>query len=468
MRELLRKNPRYFLYLTLAALLFRLYFALYLPVVAGDSYVYANLAKTLLNHHVYGLTGDQGAYSASLIRLPGYPFFLAAVFKFFGQDNWPAVMVVHAFVDTITCLLIAAIARRVISEKAANIAFLLAAFCPFTVNYAGTGLTETLTFFFTALAMLFAVTGLDEKRMIPWVGCGVSLAAAILLRPDAGWLLGAIGLTMLIRMWVIPGERRLLFRSGLIVLLIALSPLVPWTVRNWKVFHVFQPLVNPHAVDPNEWEPENFGRWVSTWLVDYSSMEDFAFKISGETVSMNDIPERAFSDAQEKAEVAKLIQQYNDQMDVTREMDAEFGRIANRHIREHPIRYYFVTPFLRLTCMWLRPRTEMLPFDTHWWEFSEDLHDSLWSVGLMVLNFAFIAIAMIGIFRGPPMRYITLFLLYLVIRSVFLMYMGAAEQRYTLEAFPCLWILGARYLASVQWKRKAVPMQDSAASVASS
>jgi len=156
MRELLRKNPRYFLYLTLGALLFRLYFALYLPVVSGDSYVYANLAKTLLTHHVYGLTGDNGAYSASLIRLPGYPYFLALVFKIFGNDNWPAVMVIHAFIDTITCLLIAAIARRAVNDRAAKIAFVLAAFCPFTVNYAGTRLTETLTFFFTALALLFA------------------------------------------------------------------------------------------------------------------------------------------------------------------------------------------------------------------------------------------------------------------------------------------------------------------------
>jgi 4-amino-4-deoxy-L-arabinose transferase-like glycosyltransferase len=466
MRELLRKNPRYFLYLTLAALLFRLYFVLFLPVVSGDSYVYANLAKTLLTHHVYGLSGDNGAYSASLIRLPGYPYFLALVFKLFGMDNWPAVMVIHAFIDTITCLLIAAIARRVINERAAKIAFVLAAFCPFTVNYAGTGLTETLTFFFTALALLFAVMGFEERKTTSWIGCGVALAAAILLRPDAGWLLGAIGLTMMIRMWVIPGERVFLFRAGVVVLLVALSPLVPWTIRNWRVFHVFQPLVNPHAVDPNEWEPENFGRWIGTWLIDYSSMEDFAFKVSGETVSMNDIPERAFSDAQEKAEVAKLIDEYNDQTDITHAMDEEFGRIADRHIREHPIRYYFVTPFLRLSCMWLRPRTEMLPFDTHWWAFEDDPHDSLWSIGLGLLNLAFIVIAMIGIFKGPPMRYIMLFLLYLLIRSVFLMYMGAAEQRYTLEGFPCLWILGARYLAGFRWKRKATALQSTAVATA--
>ncbi len=453
MRELLRKNPRFFLYLTLAALLFRLYFALYIPAMgAGDTYVYANFADTLLKHHVYGLTGDHGNFAPMMIRLPGYPFFLAVLFWLFGHFNWSAVMAVQAYLDTATCFLIAAIARRIIGDRAAKIAFLLAAFCPFTANYAGAVLTETPTFFCTALAFLLAVIAFDEKRLWPMVGCGLSLAYAILLRPDTGWLLGSIGIFMLIRMWVIPGERKFLFRAGVVLLAVSLSPLVPWTIRNWRVFHVFQPLVNPHALDPNEWEPEGIGRWMGTWIIDYSSLEDFAFRVSGESLSMNDIPDRAFSDAAEKAEVAKLIDEYNEQVDVTRPMDAEFGRIADRIVREHPIRVYVGVPLLRLVAIWLRPRTEMLPLDTHWWRYNVDPHDSLWSIGLMLVNFGYIAIAMVGVFRGPPIRYLGMFILYLLVRSFFLWYMGAAEQRYTLEGFPCLWILGARYLAG--WRSK--------------
>jgi multisubunit Na+/H+ antiporter MnhB subunit len=72
---------------------------------------------------------------------------------------------------------------------------------------------------------------------------GVFLALAILLRPDGGFLLITIGIAMMIRMWVIPGERRFLLKGGVVLLLVSLSPLVPWAIRNWKVFHVFQPLV---------------------------------------------------------------------------------------------------------------------------------------------------------------------------------------------------------------------------------
>ena len=448
MRELLRKNPRFFFYLALGALLYRLYFALYLPCLsAGDTYVYANLARTLLDHHVYGLTGDNANYAVSLIRLPGYPYFLAVIFRLFGQNNWTAVMVVQAFLDTVTCFFIAAIARRVINDRAAKIAFVLAAFCPFTVNYAGTVLTETGTFFCTSLAFLLAIISFDEKRLAPMAWAGAAMAYAILLRPDSGWLLGSFGIFMLLRMWVIPGERKFLFRAGVVLLAVSLAPLVPWTIRNWRVFHVFQPLVNPHALDPGEQEPLGFDRWVGTWVIDYSDLEDFAFKVSGEPLSMNDLPAHAFYDAQERAEIAKIIDQYNEQVDVTKEMDVEFGRIADRHIREHRIRVYVVVPFLRLTSIWLRPRTEMLPLDTHWWRFSDDPHDSLWGIGLGLLNLGFIVIALMGIFSGPPIRYIGIFVLYLIVRTFFLWYMGAAEDRYTLEAFPCLWILGARYLA---------------------
>lgn len=448
MRELLRKNPRFFLSVGLAALLFRLYFAVYLPCMAAfDTYVYANLAKTLLNHHVYGLTGDNGFFYASLIRLPGYPYFLALVFRLFGQDNWHAVMVLQAFVDTGTCFVIAAIARKVIDDRAAKIAFVLAAICPFTANYAGTVLTETLTIFCTAVALLCAVIAFEEKRLGAIVGCGVAVAYAILLRPDSGWLLGAIGLFMLLRMWVIPGERKFLFRAGVVVLAVSLAPLVPWTIRNWRVFHVFQPLVNPAALDPGETEPAGFDRWMGTWIIDYSNLEDFAFHVSGEPVKFEDIPERAFSDAQEKAEVAKLIARYNDQLDVPPDVDVEFGRIADRHLREHPIRQYVVVPALKVISIWLRPRTEMLPIDTHWWRFSADPHDSSWAVFLMLVNFAYVAIALVGVLRGPPIKYVGLFVMYLIVRTTLLWYMGAAEDRYTLEGFPCLCILGGRYLA---------------------
>ena len=82
-----------------------------------------------------------------------------------------------------TCFLIADMARRLVSERAAKVAFLLAAVCPFLASYAAAALTETLEIFFTALAIDCAIAGLqklDEKRLRPWLGCGLAIGAAIL------------------------------------------------------------------------------------------------------------------------------------------------------------------------------------------------------------------------------------------------------------------------------------------------
>lgn len=447
MRELLVSNRKFFLILALSAIVLRLYFVLRMPLVVGDALVYADLAKNLLNHHVYGMSSEFGP-QPSLIRLPGYPLFLAAIFKVFGQDHWRAVMLVQAAIDVGSCFVIAEAARRMVNARAAKLAFALAALCPFTANYVATGLTETVSIFLISLAVLFTVIGLEEGKAWAWVGCGITLALAIQVRPDGGWLLGAIGLTILLRMWTIPAQRRSLFRAGVIILAISLAPLVLWTIRNWRVFHIFQPLVTVHAAEPGEFEPGNWAMWTYAWIADYSSMEDVVFKVSGEPLDINDFPERAFSDAAEKQKVADLLAAYNAEGNtMTPAIDAEFGKLAQRQMHEHPIRYFVVMPIVRLVDMWLRPRTEMLPLDTHWWRFSEDPHDSSWSIALLLLNLAYLYMALRGVLSGPPMRGIAVLLLYLLIRSAFLLVLGVAENRYTLEGFPCLFILGARYLA---------------------
>ena len=96
--------------------------------------------------------------------------------------------------DVLTCFLVADIARRLFCERAARSAFLLAAFCPFLINYVATPLTECLEIFFIAAAIDCAVIALEARRLRWWALCGVACAGAILLRPDGGLILGCIGL----------------------------------------------------------------------------------------------------------------------------------------------------------------------------------------------------------------------------------------------------------------------------------
>ena len=154
-RELLRQHRRFFFLATLAALALRLLFFFLFPAVTSDSLLYGDIAKNWLQHGIYGIT-DAGKIIPTAIRLPGYPVLLAALFAIFGVDHYRPVLLLQILVDLGTCFLIADMARRVLSPRAAKAAFLLAALCPFFANYAAAALTETLEIFFTTLALEMA------------------------------------------------------------------------------------------------------------------------------------------------------------------------------------------------------------------------------------------------------------------------------------------------------------------------
>ncbi|MFZ0899810.1 MAG: glycosyltransferase family 39 protein, partial [Candidatus Sulfotelmatobacter sp.] len=151
MLQLLRKDARFFLAGTLVAVALRLVFVIHFPGIVDDSRLYADIAMNWLQYGVYGIT-DSGQVIPTLSRLPGYPAFLAAIFAVFGWSNFRVVLLTQVSFDLGTCCLVADLARRMFSERAAKAAFMLAAVCPFLANYSAAVLTETLEIFFTVLA----------------------------------------------------------------------------------------------------------------------------------------------------------------------------------------------------------------------------------------------------------------------------------------------------------------------------
>src|SRR5258708_8584311 len=101
MREILnlvKCHKRFFLVVSLAGLALRLCFVFAFPHVAGDAFVYGDIAKTWLSHGIYGLTSATGPVP-TLIRMPGYPGFLAAVFSVFRTQHYTPVLIIQAFSD---------------------------------------------------------------------------------------------------------------------------------------------------------------------------------------------------------------------------------------------------------------------------------------------------------------------------------------------------------------------------------
>src|SRR4051794_4673965 len=296
-RELVRRSLRFFLLLSAAALLLRLLFIFRFPGVVTDSFVYGDIAKNWLQHGIYGLSGPD-EISPTYIRLPGYPAFLAMIFAIFGMEHYRAVLIVQLFVDIGTCLLCSDIALRLFGSRSARVAFALAALCPFLANYSAAALTETLEVFFTVLALDLAMRAMQQSQLRWWAGCGLACGAAILLRPDGALLLIAVvvfaaGKAIFRQRSVQQSRLRLSFAPMLIVA-VAITPLGPWTLRNWQTFHRFQPLAPRYANETGEFVPAGFNRWVKTWIVDYASVEEIYWAVPGSPIEAEKLPARAF------------------------------------------------------------------------------------------------------------------------------------------------------------------------------
>jgi len=438
----------------LAGIALRLFFVVYFPAVTDDSRVYADFATNWMEHGIYALT-QSGEIVPSDTRLPGYPAFLAAIFALFGRANFRAVMLAQALVDVGTCFVVADLARRTVSDKAARISFVLAALCPFLANYAAAVLTETLEVFFTVLALDCAVAGLRDLNQGRvhwklWAGSGVSIAACILLRPDGGIVLVAVCLCLTFLGWKRWREHSTLaplMKAAVLSGVLALAPLAPWTLRNFRTLHHFQPLAPRYATEQDETAPRGFNRWAATWIVDYVSVEEIYWNVPGDKIDPDKLPSRAIDSAAQRDATLALIADYNESHDLTPELDARFGELGAQRIRERPLRYYVVLPALRVADMWLRPRTELLPSDPRWWEFNDDPKGSIIAVGAGLLNLAYIGVALLAIIRRfSSVRFAGLLVAFVVLRSAFLGSIENPEPRYTLECYPVV-----IFFASLLW-----------------
>ena len=469
MLELWRKNARLLLVAALAGFALRLVFVFHFPAVVDDSRLYADIAENWLQHGVYGIT-NSGEVVPTLSRLPGYPAFLAGVFAIFGWSNFRAVLLIQVLIDLGTCFLIADIARRMICDRAAKAAFVLAALCPFLANYAAAALTETLEIFFSALTLDLAVRGIASlrdhassmRRSVIWLGSGLSAGACILLRPDGGILFAAIGAYLVLSLLRHGLERRsptlpetksrsdqqvvAILSAAIFLTVGAFGPLVPWTLRNLRTLRKFQPLAPRYANDSDELVMAGFNRWTKTWIADYTSVQEVYWKVPGDTIDITRLPSRAFDSPQQREETQQLFADYNQDHEMTPELDSRFAALAAARIHSAPLRYYLWLPALRISDMWLRPRTEMLPSDPRWWEFDDDAAWLTVSILFGVVNLVYIGMASLGLLRSHQLFGAGLFILFVLLRSLFLGILENPEPRYTLECYPVIIVAASAFL----------------------
>ncbi|HKP11961.1 MAG TPA: hypothetical protein VJZ91_07605 [Blastocatellia bacterium] len=337
------------LLLTLMALGFRLFIALKLPTdEPDDGRLYARIANNVLDRHVYSIATEE-PFEPTYIRLPGYPLFLALVYKWFGRDNNRAVRVIQAVVDTLTCWLVAWLAlcwtpaawelekRR----RALLTALFLMAACPFLAIYAATLLTEVWTAFFATLCALagsLALRSRSVKRQAAWwLVAGLAGGGATSFRPDGGLFVAAVGGTLalielrrIVTRWRGAGKRnesdsaadgrraarqlmaKALLQGAMLMAGFAVA-LAPWTIRNARVFGVFMPIAPPQANMPGEFVPRGFTLWLKTWVTDVKYTQTIEWAMDARPIHIEQVPPEAFDSPEERDRVAALLARYNNE-----------------------------------------------------------------------------------------------------------------------------------------------------------
>ncbi|HEY0429674.1 MAG TPA: glycosyltransferase family 39 protein [Pyrinomonadaceae bacterium] len=478
---------------------------------SNDGKLYSQIAVNVLEQKIYAIEA-QPPYHPTLIRLPGYPLFLAAVYAVFGHGNDTAVRVVQAVFDTLTCLLVAFLTWSWTGEKyrkrAARFAFFLAALCPFTAIYAATLLTETLTTFLFAaitLAATFAFkTKTNKSKLVWWILAGFLTGLAVLLRPDSGLLALGVGLTLVFtELFKRDSEDKFISRlvktvwQGAVFSLAFVLVLVPWTIRNERLFGVFQPLAPAHAEMPGEFVPYGYLAWLRTWVDDQRYIEPMIWNLEEKQIKIEDAGNAAFDSEDEKNRVAALLNQYNNPPDdvqddageeaadglsgdddqteddsddagqssddeqnvqMTPEIDAGFAQIAQERIARAPFRYYVKLPVKRAAALWFDTHSKYYSFDGELFplnDLDEDENQHIWLPIFDAVTWLYTVLAVAGAFvlwSGRKTRWLILVVLLIFPRIVFFASLENPEPRYVVELFAFTAVLGGIALARIKFK----------------
>jgi 4-amino-4-deoxy-L-arabinose transferase-like glycosyltransferase len=213
------------------------------PAGGSDAAEYDSYAWNLAQGHGFcGISPDVRGLDGQLLdhltayRAPGTSVFWAGLYRIFGH-RYDVIRIAQCVLGTLTILLIYAIGRHCFDESVALLAAAICALWPTALLYSAELGSEPLYAFLFCWFIFATLKFGDQPNWVNAFAAGLLLGLAMLTRSNG------ILMVLLVIPWVFwqfRGTPRLLVR-GLAVSLIATATLIPWTVRNYVVFHAFVP-----------------------------------------------------------------------------------------------------------------------------------------------------------------------------------------------------------------------------------
>ena len=223
-----------------------------------DQNGYVMLGRALAETGRFTRFAGTASYVPEAIRTPGYPAFVAAIDRVFGESH-AAIAWAQAVLFACVCLFVYGIARAITTDTVALAAGLATALYPPLPYYGALVLTEMWTTFLVTAAMAVWIRALRGNAVGAFVASGVLLAAAALTRPSFQLL----PLFLVAPPLVAAVDRRRWWRGCAVMLLTFTAAVAPWIAYNAAYFHAltFSPAGGPgRQVFEGSWQTALPGR----------------------------------------------------------------------------------------------------------------------------------------------------------------------------------------------------------------
>ncbi|GAC1433724.1 MAG: hypothetical protein NVSMB54_31810 [Ktedonobacteraceae bacterium] len=202
-----------------------------------DSLTYQNIAFHLVQEHCYCLY----SHLPTVDRAPLWPFVIAVIDRLIGPQDI-LVRLVLCLIGSGTCTLLYLFARDLFGERVGIFAGLVGAIYPFLYIYDGLLYAESL-YTFLLLAYCYTIYHLQRSpRLSLMISNGVLLGLLSLARPNGIALLGLFVIWAGVMYGIKVLSWRTALKSVLVVGLLTLIFITPWTMRNYKVTHTLVPV----------------------------------------------------------------------------------------------------------------------------------------------------------------------------------------------------------------------------------
>lgn len=187
----------------------------------ADAQQYDDFAVSIVQGH--GYTMDGSTFTAE--REPGYPLFLAAIYTFFGADNFLAVSIIQALVVALIGFMVYRLFVHIGEENLGIIIALLVSVIPYYGFYSYEILTEMLFAFVLALIFYFCARTAPDAACTPWyiyAVIGLLCAYGTLVRVQLLFFLPFLILcyAVFIRVWSPIILKKIVLACGVFVLVV--------------------------------------------------------------------------------------------------------------------------------------------------------------------------------------------------------------------------------------------------------